>query len=157
MTIQVKSSAFEAQGKIPPKYTGDGADVSPPLEWANLPEGTKQLALIVDDPDAPREKPFVHWVIYGMPADAKGLPENVPREKSLSEPVEAVQGTNDFKKTGYGGPAPPKGHGVHHYHFKLYALDQALKLEPGLTKQKLLDEIQGHVLAEGELVGTYER
>ncbi len=157
MTIQVTSSAFEAKGKIPSKYTADGTDVSPPLGWANLPEGTKQLALIVDDPDAPRQKPFVHWVIYGLPRDAKGLPENVPREKSLTEPVQAVQGTNDFGKTGYGGPAPPKGHGVHHYHFKLYALDQALNLEPGLTKQTLLDEIQGHVLAEGKLIGTYER
>ena len=157
MTIKLTSSAFEAKGKIPQKYTADGEDISPPLDWANLPEGTKQVALIVDDPDAPRDKPFVHWVIYGMPGDLKGLPEDVPHAKTLSDPVQAVQGTNDMGKTGYGGPAPPKGHGVHHYHFKLYALDQALQLEPGLTKLKLLDNAQGHVLAEGELIGTYER
>ncbi len=122
-----------------------------------MPEGTKQLALIVDDPDAPRDEPWVHWVIYGLPGELEGLPQDLPHAKTLSEPIHAVQGVNDFKKTGFGGPAPPKGHGVHHYHFKIYALNEALDLEPGLTKQQLRAAMNGHILAEGELVGTYER
>lgn len=157
MTIKLTSSAFEANQPIPEKYTIEGANVSPPLDWSNLPEGVQQIALIVDDPDAPREKPFVHWVIYGIPGKVEGLSEDVPQEKTVSQPVQAVQGTNDFGKTGYGGPAPPEGHGVHHYHFKVYALAESMDLEPGMDKEQLLEAIQGHILAQGELVGTYER
>jgi Raf kinase inhibitor-like YbhB/YbcL family protein len=157
MTITLSSAAFDANQSIPQRHTADGVNLSPPLSWSGLPEGAEQLALIVDDPDAPRDEPFVHWVIYGIPVEADRLPENVPSDQKLSAPVLALQGVNDFGNTGYGGPSPPKGHGVHHYHFKLYALDQDLNLAPGLTKQRLLEKIQGHVLAEGELVGVYER
>jgi hypothetical protein len=158
MTIDVTSSAFDANQTIPQKYTADGADVSPPLSLSNLPEGTEQLALIVDDPDAPRDTPFVHWVIYGIPGDVTALPEGIPADQRVPEPVKAIQGVNDFGNTGYGGPAPPQGHGVHHYHFKVYALNEKMNLEPGLSKQELLEKLQGdHILAQGELVGTYER
>lgn len=157
MTIQLSSPAFDSNAAVPKKYTADGANVSPPLYWSNLPAGTEQIALIVDDPDAPREEPWVHWVIYGMPGDLDGLPEDVAKEGSLTEPVRAIQGVNDFGKIGYGGPAPPKGHGVHHYHFKLYALDKALDLKSGLSKHQLLRAIADHVRAQGELIGTYER
>lgn len=157
MTIKLTSPAFNANVPIPKKHTADGANVSPPLTWEELPPGTQQLALIVDDPDAPREEPWVHWVIYEMPSGLTRLPEDVPKDDSVGDPLEAVQGVNDFGETGYGGPAPPKGHGVHHYHFKLYALDQELDLKPGLSKSQLLEAIKDHILAQGELVGPYER
>ena len=159
MTIQVTSTAF-AEGKvIPKKYTGEGEDVSPPLAWSNLPEGTKQIALICDDPDAPGPQPWVHWVIYNLPADATGLPEGVPRGPRLKAPAGGLQGKNswDSDNIGYRGPLPPKGHGRHRYYFKLYALDVQLSLEPGLSKDALLKKIEGHVLAQGQLMSTYER
>lgn len=159
MTIQVTSTAF-AEGKvIPKKYTGEGEDVPPPLAWSNLPEGTKQIALICDDPDAPGPQPWVHWVIYNLPADATGLPEGVPRGPRLKAPAGGLQGKNswDSDNIGYRGPLPPKGHGRHRYYFKLYALDVQLSLEPGLSKDALLKKIEGHVLAQGQLMSTYER
>jgi Raf kinase inhibitor-like YbhB/YbcL family protein len=149
MSIQVSSQAFEPGGAIPKKYTGEGQDVSPPLAWSGLPEGTRELALVCDDPDAPTAKPFVHWVLYKIPADRSGLPEGDARG--------ALEGENDFGGTGYGGPMPPRGHGTHRYRFKVYALDAELEVVAGLTKDELLRAIEGHVLAEGELVGTYER
>ena len=157
MTIHVTSSAFAQGHAIPKKYTGEGADVSPLLAWTNLPASTKELALICDDPDAPRAEPWVHWVIYKIPATANGLPEAVPSKSRLKEPAGAVQGKGTSGAIGYHGPMPPVGHGVHHYHFKLYALDAPLDAEPGLEKRALLDRMQGHVLAEGELMGTYQR
>jgi Raf kinase inhibitor-like YbhB/YbcL family protein len=159
MTIQVTSSAFTQGSEIPAKHTGEGADVSPPLAWSNLPEKTKELALICDDPDAPGST-WVHWVIYKIPADAKGLPEKVARKPELADPAGAVQGKNswtDGNDIGYRGPMPPPGHGVHHYHFKLYALDAPLDAAPGLDKKGLLAKMKTHILAEGELIGTYER
>jgi Raf kinase inhibitor-like YbhB/YbcL family protein len=158
MTIQVTSSAFNEGQPIPKTHTADGPDLSPPLAWANLPEKTKELALICDDPDAPNGD-WVHWVIYKIPADAKGLPEGIPREEKPKEPAGALQGKNswsDAKATGYSGPEPPPGK-VHHYHFKLYALDAPLGAEPGLNKKALLKKIEGHVLAMGKLMGTYKR
>ncbi len=149
MAIQVSSPVFEAGGTIPRKYTGEGQDVSPPLEWGGLPEGTEEIALICDDPDAPTPEPFVHWVVYKIPADRTGFPEGSTQE--------ALEGENDFGRTGYGGCMPPEGHGVHHYHFKIYALDTELEAAAGLTKDQLLEAMEGHVLAEGELIGTYER
>lgn len=156
VTISMTSTAFEAQKPIPKKYTGEGQDLSPPLAWAQLPQGTKELALICDDPDAPMGT-WVHWVIYKIPADAAGLPEGLPRDKSLKTPAGAAQGVNSFGNLGYGGPMPPKGHGTHHYHFKLYALDKPVSAPPGVDKKTLLAEIREHVLAQGELVGTYQR
>jgi Raf kinase inhibitor-like YbhB/YbcL family protein len=159
MEIQITSSAF-AQGHVIPKnYTGEGADVSPPLAWTRLPEGTKELALVCDDPDAPAGT-WVHWVIYKIPAAAKGLPEGVARKARPKEPAGAMQGNNSWpagENLGYRGPLPPPGHGVHHYYFKLYALDAPLEVEPGLQKKALLGKMEGHVLAQGELMGTYQR
>ena len=157
MTIKVESTAFVNNAKIPTKFTGDGEDVSPGLTWSNLPAGARELALICDDPDAPTSEPWVHWVIYRIAADAKGLPENVTKTASPAEPKGALQGKNSWSKIGYGGPAPPKGHGVHHYHFKLFALDAPLTVASGPDKKQLLAAMKGHILAQGELVGTYQR
>ena len=157
MTITVTSTAFKADAPIPQKYTGEDADVSPPLAWSGVPVEAKQLALICDDPDAPRAEPWVHWVLYDVPPHTSALPEGVPAKESLNDPKGARQGTNDFGKAGYGGPMPPRGHGAHHYHFRLYALDTVLKLPAKATKKQLLDAMRGHILAEGELTGTYER
>ena len=153
MTIQLTSTAF-AEGKpIPAKYTCDGTDVSPPLEWSNVPEGTKSLALISDDPDAPVGT-WVHWVIYNIPPDVTELAEGIPKSEVLTNG--ARQGMTDFKRIGYGGPCPPPGR-PHRYFFKLYALDTELDLKPGATKQQLLRPMEGHILAEGQLMGTYQR
>jgi Raf kinase inhibitor-like YbhB/YbcL family protein len=150
MAIEVSSPAFEPGGAIPQKYTGEGRDVSPPLIWEGLPDETKEIALICDDPDAPTPNPWVHWVVYKIPADVMGFREG-------STQGEVLEGKNDFGTLGYGGPMPPRGHGVHHYYFKVYALDVELEVAAGLTKEQLLEAIKGHVLDEGELVGTYER
>jgi len=155
MTIQITSSAFTQGQPIPKKHSGDGVDVSPPLAWSNLPANTKELALICDDPDAPNGD-WVHWVIYKIPADAKGLSEGVTRNAKLKEPAGALQGKNSWPSTGYRGPMPPPGK-VHHYYFKLYALDAPLQAEPGLEKEALLERIKGHILGEGELMGTYKK
>jgi len=157
--MKIESNAFSHGQKIPRRYSGDGEDISPALSWSGLPEGTKELAIICDDPDAPRPEPWVHWVIYKIASDVSGLAEAVPRQSKLSEPVGAVQGENSWPSgnIGYRGPLPPAGHGVHHYHFKLYALDSELAVEAGLDKGALLGAMKGHVLAETELVGTYQR
>jgi Raf kinase inhibitor-like YbhB/YbcL family protein len=158
--IAVTSTAFGDGQPIPTKYTEDGEDISPPLAWSDAPSGTKQWALICDDPDAPTDEPWVHWVLYGLPASTRSLPEGVKTSAQLSEPKGTLQGKNSWpngRTVGYRGPAPPKGHGVHHYHFKLYALDNESKLSPGLTKSGLLKAIDGRVLGVGELVGTYQR
>lgn len=157
MTMTISSTAFADGAAIPARYTAEGKDVSPPLAWSGLPEGTVELAIVCDDPDAPRPEPWVHWVIYNVPASATGLDEGVPPSEKLASPPGAMQGKNTWPATGYRGPAPPPGHGTHHYHFKLYALDQDLPLAPGLTKDQLLAAMKGHVLDEAELIGTYER
>ena len=160
MSIEVTSTAFKQGQPIPKKYTGEGADVSPPLQWKNLPEGTKELVLICDDPDAPTKEPWVHWVIYKLPATLTGLPEGMPRDLRLKSPAGAMQGVNSWPKgenAGYRGPMPPPGHGTHHYYFKVYALEAHPVLSPGMEKKAILEEIKGHVLGEGELMGTYER
>lgn len=154
MTIQ--SKAFENGQPIPKKHTGEGEDVSPELSWRDVPSGTKELALIMDDPDAPRGT-WVHWVIARIPPATPGLKENISKAEQLKDPSGAIQGNNSWPTIGYRGPMPPPGHGVHHYHFKLYALDTVLPVKPGLTKEDLLAAMRGHVLAEAETVGTYER
>ena len=118
--------------------------------WEGMPDETKEIALICDDPDAPTPDPWVHWVVYKIPADVMGFREG-------STQGEVLEGKNDFGTLGYGGPMPPRGHGVHRYYFKVYALDAELEVAAGLTKEQLLEAIKGHVLDEGELVGTYER
>jgi Raf kinase inhibitor-like YbhB/YbcL family protein len=153
--MKIQSSAFEAGQTIPARYSvAEGENISPALFWTGVPAGTKALALIVDDPDAPMGT-FVHWVLYNLPGDAAGLPEAVPAKGPA--PGGALQGVNDFGHMGYGGPQPPKGHGVHHYHFKLYALDGPIALGAGATKADLVGAMTGRILAESELVGVYER
>lgn len=150
--MELSSTAFPEEGMIPTKYTCDGADVSPPLKWGSIPEGTKSYALICDDPDAPVGT-WVHWVYYDIPPETEGLPENVtPKEHPSSG---GIQGTNDFRKIGYGGPCPPGG--THRYFFKLYALDTLLKLPPASTKSQVLEAMEGHILGQGELMGKYKR
>jgi Raf kinase inhibitor-like YbhB/YbcL family protein len=152
MSLKVTSTAFSEGGQIPSKYTCDGADVSPPLSWNAGPSGTKSYALIADDPDTPMGT-WVHWVMYDLPLSVTSLPEDVPKTGRLSDG--SMQGVNDFKRTGYGGPCPPGG--THRYYFKVYALDTVLQTGPGLTKKKLLRNMEGHKLGQGELMGTYSR
>ena len=150
--LEIKSKAFEEGGSIPKKYTCDGPDISPPLSWSSVPNGTKSIALICDDPDAPVGT-WVHWVLYDLPANINNLSENIPPNKTLKNG--AKQGTNDFRKIGYGGPCPPGG--THRYYFKLYALDTQLNLNPGSTKKQLLKAMKGHILAQAKLMGKYKR
>lgn len=157
MIQSFRSPAFIEGRPIPARHTEDGEDLSPELTWSGLPKGTKELALIVDDPDAPRSDSWVHWIVYKIPPDATGLPEGVPSNPTLENLKGAVQGKNTWGTIGYRGPAPPEGHARHHYHFKLYALDAPLEVGPGLDKRELLDAISGHVLSYRELVGTYQR
>jgi Raf kinase inhibitor-like YbhB/YbcL family protein len=161
MKLTVRSSAFDAGKPIPKKHTGEGPDVSPALAWSRAPAGTVEYALIMDDPDAPTPEPWVHWVIYKIPPAVSEFREGIPRSEKLTEPAGALQGQNTWPKKdgniGYRGPMPPPGHGVHHYHFKVYALGKAVTLGPGATKRELLAAIKGQILAEGELIGTYQR
>lgn len=152
MDIKITSSAFEEGGLIPPKYTCDGADISPPLQWDAVPEGTKSIALISDDPDAPVGT-WVHWVLYNLPPDTKELAENIPPDESL--PNGSKQGITDFRRIGYGGPCPPSG--THRYLFKIYALDTMLDLPPRAGKSDLVGAMEGHILAQGQLMGKYKR
>lgn len=153
MALTVSSSAFQEGDKIPAKYTCEGQDVSPPLAWSEPPAGTRSLALIVDDPDAPGGV-FTHWLLFNIPPDSRELPEAVPTQAELASG--ALQGKTDFGRTGYGGPCPPPGR-PHRYQFTLYALDQPLDLEGGASKKQLLSAMQGHILAQGQLTGTYQR
>jgi Raf kinase inhibitor-like YbhB/YbcL family protein len=152
MPIKISSTAFGEGAMIPPQYTCDGKDVSPPFSWSGVPDNAKTLALIGDDPDAPRGT-WVHWVLYNLPADVKELPENLPTTETL--PSGALQGKNDFGRIGYGGPCPPSG--THRYYFKLYALDADLDLAAGATKDQLLKAMVGKVVGEGQLMGRYRR
>ncbi len=152
MAIKVRSKAFTEGGMIPKRYTCDGEDISPPLEWEGIPEGTKSIALISDDPDAPMGT-WVHWVMFNIPPDSRGLEEGVPPVRVLRNG--ARQGINDFRRIGYGGPCPPRG--THRYYFKVYALDKVLDLEPGITKARLLRAMEGHIIDKGELMGRYGR
>jgi hypothetical protein len=152
------SPAFKQNHLIPRRHTGDGEDLSPALSWSEVPPAARELALVVDDPDAPTPEPWVHWVLYKIPSGTAGLDEHILPAPRVSRPAGALQGRNSWPKgIGYRGPAPPKGHGLHHYHFRLYALDAPLALEPGADKSTLLAAMKGHILAEDELVGTYER
>lgn len=153
MALSITSDAFDEGESIPTRYTCDGADVSPPVRWTVVPEKTRSLALIADDPDAPAGT-WVHWVIYGISPDRQELPEDVPPSHEVMGG--ARQGENDFRNPGYGGPCPPPD-GAHRYFFKLYALDGDPGLEAGATKPELLDAMEGHVLAEARVMGRYRR
>ena len=152
MKIPVTSSAFKDGEMIPSKYTCDGSNLSPQLQWGKAPQGTKSFSLISDDPDAPAGT-WVHWVAWNIPADKTGLDENVPSGSTLEDGTK--QGITDFDRPGYGGPCPPGG--VHRYYFKVYALDKLLDLPVSSGKKELLKAIEGHVLAEGQLMGKYRR
>lgn len=152
MKINVTSYAFADGGMIPSRCTCDGRNISPPLEWDAVPDGTKSIALISDDPDAPMGT-WVHWVLFNLPAETRELEENIPPAETL--PNGASQGMTDFKKVGYGGPCPPSG--THRYFFKIYALDKKLDLPAGATKGELLRVMEGHILGQGQLIGKYKR
>jgi Raf kinase inhibitor-like YbhB/YbcL family protein len=156
MTLKLSSAAFEDGGPMAAKYTCEGQDFAPPLKWSGVPEGTRSLVLIMDDPDAPDPKAprmtYVHWVLYNLPPDSGGLPEGVT---SKTLPAGTLEGLNDWKRTGYGGPCPPIGR--HRYFHKLYALDVVLKDLKQPTKAQLLKAMEGHVLARAEIVGTYKK
>ncbi len=153
MPLTISSADFQNGGSIAKKFTCDGADVSPELSWSNAPAGTKSFALIADDPDAPVGT-WTHWVIFDLPPTAQSLPENVNKVDEL--PGGGRQGRNDFRKIGYGGPCPPPGK-PHRYFFKLYAVDRVLDLKPGASKQEVEQALQGHILAQAELMGKYGR
>lgn len=159
-TIEVTSPAFNHHGDIPLQYSAYGEGISPELSWSNLPEGTRQLALIMDDPVAPTPQPFVHWVAYNIPASASGLPENLSKEAVVTG-VPALEGmingVNGTRQAGYFGPRPPADDKVHMYHFRIYALDTELDLDEGLTKDALLEAIDGHVIGTGMLMGHYQQ
>jgi Raf kinase inhibitor-like YbhB/YbcL family protein len=144
--LKVTSPAFDHHKRIPDRHSGDGEDVSPALMWSGAPDGTRAFAVVVHDPDAPLVDGFTHWVAYNIPGDANQLPEGGG---------EAVSGVNSFGNAGYNGPAPPPGHGTHHYYFWVYALDDDLGLEPGLERRALLERIEDHVLEQARLVGTF--
>jgi Raf kinase inhibitor-like YbhB/YbcL family protein len=146
--LKVFSSSFENGGIIPAKFTCDGENISPDINWEGVPKGSKSLALICDDPDAPSGD-FVHWVVFNIPADIDGFEENAEISNI------ADLGITDYGHPGYGGPCPPSG--FHHYHFKVYALDEILSAESNIDKYELLKEMEGHILAKGELVGLYKR
>jgi hypothetical protein len=152
MTIKVTSSAFDDQGLIPAKYTCQGQNISPPLQFQMGIEGTKSIALICDDPDAPIGT-FVHWVLFNLPADTESLAENIPAADALKNG--ARQGKNDFGKIGYGGPCPPSG--AHRYFFKVYALDKTIDTSIVTNKKQLLEAMQGHILGQGQLMGKYKK
>lgn len=147
--LGVTSPGFEHGGAIPERHTTEGDDVSPPLQWVNVPAGTQQLALICHDPDAPLTHGFTHWVLYGIRPDVAGIPEGGGGQH--------VEGVNDFGNEGYGGPAPPPDHGTHHYYFHLYALDTEIDAGPGLGRDELLERIDDHIIEQARVVGTFSR
>jgi Raf kinase inhibitor-like YbhB/YbcL family protein len=146
--LSIRSAAFEDHSSIPERHTGDGEDIAPAIEWTGIPEGTRAIAVVVHDPDAPLVDGFTHWVAYNIPGDASGLPEGGEG---------ATAGQNSMGNLGYNGPAPPPGHGPHHYYFWVYALNEALDLEPGLDRRTLLTRIEDHVIEQARTIGTYER
>ena len=159
-TITVSSTAFDHHGMVPLAYSAYGDNTVPQISWSNLPEGTEQLALVMDDPSAPTPQPFVHWVAYNIPADANELPEGLSKDAQITGvPALAgmINGVNGARMTGYFGPRPPADGKLHAYHFRIYALDSALELPEGLNKAQLLEAIDGHILATGMLMGHYEQ
>lgn len=151
-TMQVTSDAFQDGERIPSRHTGEGQDVSPPLRWSGVPDGTQAFAVICHDPDAPVVADgaygFVHWVLYNIPGSLSALPEGI---------TEHTNGMTSFGKPAYGGPMPPPGHGTHRYYFWVLALSQNAKLDPGITLSQLLAEVEPHVLGMNRVVGTYSR
>ena len=158
MSIKISSPAFSNQQAMPKIFTVDGKNTSPPLQWKSVPEEAKELAIICEDPDAPQNKPFVHWLVYGISPTVKGLPQGVGDHKaSVREPIRIHQGQNSWGEAKYGGPMPPIGHGVHRYQFVIYALDVRLALRDGITKAEFLRRAAGHIIQTDMLTAIYER
>lgn len=151
--FQLKSSAFQPGGNIPPRFTCEGENISPELSWSGAPEGTRSFALVVHDPDAPKKGGYTHWVVFNIPASTNHIAENAPKHGDLSGG--GKQGKNDGGSLGYAGPCPPSG--THRYFFQLYALDQELHLRDGATKEQLEQAFGKHVIGQAELMGRYRR
>jgi Raf kinase inhibitor-like YbhB/YbcL family protein len=157
--ITVTSTTLKANETIPKDHTADGKNVSPALSWNGAPAATKQFAMVMDDPDVPMPGGFVHWVVYKIPAAAKGLPAELPMDATLTAPAElagTIQGLSGFRRAGYRGPAPPAGK-PHHYTFTVYALDTELTLAEGANRAELMKAMEGHIIGQGALVAIYER
>jgi Raf kinase inhibitor-like YbhB/YbcL family protein len=146
--LNVESPAFAANGELPRRATADGEDVSPEIRWSDGPPGTREFVVLCEDPDAPIAKPFVHWLVHGIDPATHAIDDGA----SIAE-----EGKNGFHRIGYSGAAPPPGHGTHHYHFEVFALDRTLDVSEACTRDELVDAMAGHVLARGDLVGTYAR
>lgn len=162
--MKLTSNAWRDSAKIDARHTVDGEDISPPLSWTDVPKGTQSFVLICDDPDAPSPRrpalePWVHWVIFNIPASMPGLAAGISRKPEPAEVPGARQGVNSWPSdnVGYLGPAPPPGSGQHRYFFNLYALDTELDLKAGVSKKQLVQAMSGHILAEAQLKGTYQR
>ena len=154
--LEIASPAFKSGERLDRRYSAYGEDISPELRWEKGPEGTKSYALLMEDPDAATPKPFVHWILFNVPADVTDLREGVPGTAALALPEGAMQGTNSRGSVGYFGPRPPAD-GEHHYHFQLFALDTTLALKPGAARKDVIDAMNGHVLAHGEIVGVFKK
>jgi Raf kinase inhibitor-like YbhB/YbcL family protein len=158
MNLTLNCSVFSDNGIIPIRYTGEGQNISPQLNWRGVSPACKSLVLICDDPDAPgRNQAFVHWLVYNIHPTASSLPEGIPPLERLPAPLIGSQGRNSFLKIGYGGPLPPIGHGIHHYIFKLYSLNCELPLAPGASKDDVVKAMTGNILDACQLVGKFER
>lgn len=153
--MEVNLPAQKVDGSFEDRHTGYHDNISPTVEWEEV-EGAEYYALIVEDPDAPREHPFVHWMIWDIPGGLTALPEGLPNSGGLISPQNAIQGKNDMGMYGWFGPKPPRGHGVHRYYFQMFALDSALEMGPETPLQDLLSALKGHTIAEGEAMATYE-
>lgn len=154
--VKIESPAFLHNAPIPRRFSQEGENVSPALQWGDVPPGTQELVLLCEDPDAPFPQPFLHWIAFGIPPTVSGLPEGVPQVARAGFGM-MRQGKNSAKTDGYTGPMPPVGHGVHHYYFQLFAVDRKLDLGDDPTRDELAALMTGHILARGELIGTYER
>lgn len=161
-SLDVTSSAFGQGQRIPTDHTADGADISPPLDWTNVPDRTRSVAVLCEDPDVSEAEPFVHWILcnlrpYEMGLPVTRIPEGLSKDPRPKELPDARQGRNSFGRIGYAGPAPPPGDGNHHYYFKVFALDEVLDVPDDVGRRDLLAAMKGHILAWGEIVGTYSR
>lgn len=155
--LRVSSPAFQNGARIPEAYAAEGQNISPSLTWPSGPEGTRSYVVIMEDPDAAEDPPFVHWLLYNVPAAMTTLPEALPAMPALPGPERMLQGANERGSTGYYGPRPPVGDAPHHYHFQVFALDRMLDLPHGASRAELLEAMRGSVLAQGEVVGTFQR
>ena len=155
--LAIEADGLTQGGPLPLRYTKDGGDASPPIRWSGVPDTARELVLLCEDPDAPLPTPFVHWVVYRISPAWGSLPEGLAKDAIPDAPTFVLQGKNTTRKPGYTGAAPPLGHGAHRYHFQLFALDEPIRLEAGATRDEVVRAMEGHVVAKGELVATYER